>query len=121
ALLVREPWHTNSTSEAAMFRKIAKDAPTLLLDEIDAVFGSSSERTEPLRAILNSGNRRGVTVTRCVGKDHEVADFSVFCPKVLAGIDKGRRVPETIRDRSISIAMRRRHSGENVARFRERK
>lgn len=121
ALLVRAPWHTNSTSEAAMFRKIERDSPTLLLDEIDAVFGSTSERTEPLRAILNSGNRRGVTVTRCVGKDHEVADFSVFCPKVLAGIDKDQRVPDTIRDRAIAIAMRRRHSGEDVARFRERK
>ncbi len=121
ALLVRSPWHTNSTSEAAMFRKIERDAPTLLLDEIDAVFGSASERTEPLRAILNSGNRRGVTVTRCAGKEHEVAEFSVWCPKVLAGIDKDRRLPETIRDRAISIRMRRRHDGENVIRFRERK
>lgn len=121
ALLVRQPWHTNSTSEAAMFRKIEHHTPTLLLDEIDAIFGSNSERTEPLRAILNSGNRRGVTVTRCVGKEHEVAEFSVWCAKVLAGIDKDRRLPDTIRDRAIPIRMRRRHSGEKVARLRERK
>ena len=67
-LLVRSPWHTVGTSEAALFRKINQDTPTVLLDEIDGVFGSSSERTEPLRAILNGGNRRGATVTRCVGQ-----------------------------------------------------
>ena len=121
ALLVRRPWRTNSTSEAAMFRKIERDAPTLLLDEIDAIFGSNSERTEPLRAILNSGNRRGVTVTRCVGKEHEVAEFSVWCAKVLAGIDRDRRLPDTIRDRAITIRMRRRHDAEPVERFRQRK
>jgi hypothetical protein len=118
--LVRHPWHTTSTSEAAMFRKIERDEPTLLLDEIDAIFGSNSDRTEPLRAILNSGNRRGATVTRCVGKEHEVADFPVFCPKVLAGIDSGK-LPDTIRDRSIALPMKRRHDGEKVERFRERK
>jgi hypothetical protein len=120
-LLVRAPWHTSSTSEAALFRKIERDKPTLLLDEIDAIFGSNTERTEPLRAVLNAGNRRGVTVTRCVGNDHEIADFGVFCAKVLAGIDKDRRLPETIRDRAVTIRMRRRHDAEPVERFRERK
>jgi hypothetical protein len=121
ALLVRQPWHTTSTSEAALFRRIERDCPTLLLDEIDALFGSNAERTEPLRAILNGGNRRGATVTRCVGKEHEVHDFGVFCPKVLAGIDKDRRLPDTIRDRAVTLHMRRRHNGESVERFRERK
>lgn len=118
--VVREAWHTNSTSEAALFRKIERDQPTLLLDEVDAVFASSSERTEPLRAVLNSGNRRGVTVTRCVGKEHELAEFSVFCAKVLAGIDRDRRLPETIRDRAITVRMRRRHDAEPVERLRDR-
>jgi 5S rRNA maturation endonuclease (ribonuclease M5) len=121
ALVVREPWHTASTSEAALFRKIERDAPTLLLDEIDATFGSNTERTEPLRAALNAGNRRGVTATRCVGQgaNIETRDFSVFCPKVLAGIDTGR-LPETIRDRAIVLHMKRRHGGERLERLRAR-
>jgi hypothetical protein len=120
-LLVRSAWHTVGTSEAALFRKINQDTPTLLLDEIDAVFGSSSERTEPLRAILCGGNRRGATVTRCVGQGTAMRaeEFTVFCPKVLAGIDTGK-LPDTIKDRAIVLHMKRRHSEEQVERFRER-
>jgi len=47
-LAVAKPWGVIGASEAAMFRKIGKDRPTLLLDEIDAIWGSYAERTEPL-------------------------------------------------------------------------
>jgi hypothetical protein len=56
ALLVRHAWRIDAIpSEAVLFRKIARDAPTVLLDEADAVFGAARERTEPVRALLNSG------------------------------------------------------------------
>ena len=119
-LVVARPWGVIGASEAAMFRKIAKAKPTLLLDEIDAIFGSHSERTEPLRAILNAGNRPGATVARCVGENKDVEDFPIFCPKVLAGIDSGHRIPDTIRDRAVTIAMVRKTGGEPVERFRYR-
>jgi hypothetical protein len=120
-LVVREPWHTLSTTEAALFRKIERDEPCLLLDEVDAIFGSNTERTEPLRAVLNAGNRRGAKATRVVGQGTkmEVADFSVFCPKCLAGIDTGR-LPETIQDRAVILRMKRRRPGESVERLRLR-
>lgn len=120
-LVVREPWHTASTTEAALFRRIEQTTPTLLLDEIDAVFGSNTERTEPLRACLNAGNRRGASVARCVGKGTkmEVCDFSVFGPKILAGIDTGK-LPETIQDRAVMLHMKRRRVGEHVERLRYR-
>jgi hypothetical protein len=121
ALVVREPWHAASTTEAALFRKIEQAEPTLLLDEIDAIFGSNTERTEPLRACLNAGNRRGASVARCVGKGTkmEVKDFSVFSCKVLAGIDTGK-LPETIQDRAVMLRMKRRRAGEHVERLRYR-
>jgi 5S rRNA maturation endonuclease (ribonuclease M5) len=120
-LLVREPWHTAGASESALFRRIEQIEPTLLLDEIDAIFGSNTERTEPLRAALNAGNRRGASVARCVGKGTgmTVVDFSVFCPKLLAGIDTGK-LPETIQDRAVEIRMQRRRDGEHVERLRYR-
>jgi hypothetical protein len=120
-LLARRPWRVASASEAAMFRKISEHRPTLLLDEIDAIFGSASERTEPLRAVLNAGNRPGSNVARCVGDGAKqtVVDFSVYCPKALAGIDTGR-VPDTITDRSIRLAMKRKTSAEPAAGFRHR-
>lgn len=119
-LLVARPWRLTGASEAALFRKIAKDRPSLLLDEIDAIFGSHSERTEPLRALLNAGNRRGASVARCVGERKDVEDFSIFCPKVLAGIDAGHRIHGTIRDRAVMLHMKRKTGAELVERFRHR-
>jgi len=79
-LLVARPWRVTAASEAALFRKIAQDHPTLLMDEVDAVFGSHSERTEPLRAILNAGNRPGATIARCVGDGAKPASTLDGCP-----------------------------------------
>ena len=66
-LVVARPWRTIMPSEAVLFRKIEAVAPTLMLDETDAVFDKSNGSTEPLRALLNAGNRRGTSVPRCVG------------------------------------------------------
>lgn len=49
----------------------------------------------------------------------DVREFSVFCPKVLAGIDTGR-LPETVEDRSIVLRMKRRQEREPVERLRSR-
>jgi len=38
-LLVAKPWRVITPSEAVVFRKIDADTPTLLLDEVDAIFG----------------------------------------------------------------------------------
>jgi hypothetical protein len=119
-LQVAKPWRVTGASEAAMFRKIENVKPTLMLDEVDAIFGTFTERTEPLRGVLNAGNRPGAVVTRCEGDKHQVKDYSVYCPKVLAGIDTGRRIPETIRGRSIPIRMMRKTGSEKVEMFRHR-
>jgi len=106
-----------SLSEAVMFRKIATAGTTVLLDEVDAIFRDRDDSTEGVRAVLNAGNRRGAVVARCVGKGHELRDFSVFCPKVLAGIGT---LPDTVADRSIPIRLQRRTAAERVARLRLR-
>lgn len=114
-LLVSMPRRASNVSEAALFRMIEKLSPTLLLDEAETLSGKS-ERAEYLRQILNAGNRRGAVVTRCVGQGAslEAMDFTVFCPKVLAGIGG---FPQTITDRAIMISMQRRRNFEAVARF----
>ncbi len=40
-LLTPKPMHVLSASAPAIFRSIAKDRPTLLCDEVDALFGRS--------------------------------------------------------------------------------
>jgi hypothetical protein len=114
-LVVSAPRRASNISEAALFRVIEKVAPTLLLDEAETLSGRS-ERAEYLRQILNAGNRRGALVTRCIGPSTniEAMDFSVFCPKVLAGIGN---FPQTITDRAIVVPMQRRKDSESVARF----
>lgn len=120
-LVVRSPWRVTAASDAAIFRKIEADRPTLLLDEVDALFGGSPEGSEPIRGLLNAGNRPGASVARCVGegKDLTVADFSVYCPKVLAGINTSRW-PDTVTDRSIIIGLRRKKPDEKVGKLRWR-
>ena len=93
-------------------------APTLLVDEVDAVFGKKSPREE-LRGILNAGYRQGATVHRMGGSNNtELQTFSVFCPKVFAGI--GECLPDTISDRAIPISLRRRIREATIERFRLR-
>ena len=53
-LLVPKPWRAVNPSEAVVFRKIEADEPTMLLDEVDAIFGKKAREHEGLRALLNA-------------------------------------------------------------------
>lgn len=118
-LLCAKPWATVSLTEAVMFRKIEHEEPTLLLDEVDAIFTAKNgdDGKEALRALLNAGFERRATVTRCVGPEHKLREFRVFCPKALAGIGK---LPDTVADRCIPIIMARQKPGEAAEKFRTR-
>jgi hypothetical protein len=109
AMLVARPWPVVEASEAVLFRKVDRDRPTLLIDEIDATFGKDSKVTEGLRAIYNAGYRVGAKVPRCVGNNHEPTDFDVYCPKAFAGLNG---LPDTVKDRSGRIELRRRARSE---------
>lgn len=120
ALLASKVLATAGASEAALFRAIEERCPTLLFDEVDAIFGpKATSNHEDLRALLNSGWRPGMPVLRCVGEGsrQRTEPFRVYCPKALAGIGK---LPDTVADRSIPIRMKRRAPGERVDRFRRR-
>jgi hypothetical protein len=113
--VVRKPWNTAATTSTALFRRMSTDQPTLLLDELDTVF-RGGRTNESLRAVLNAGNRRGSTVTRCDGK-WGTREYATFGAKAMAGIDTGF-LPDTVVDRSIVIAMSRTHG--QVQRLRPR-
>ncbi len=119
ALLVAHPWFTARVSAAVLVRKVSRDAPTLLLDEIDSAFKADKEYSEALRGLLNAGYRRGGVASLCIkkGGDFDLVDFPVFCAKVLSGIGQ---LPDTVADRSIRINMKRRSPDEPVERFRLR-
>ncbi|MBI4310221.1 MAG: DUF3631 domain-containing protein [Chloroflexi bacterium] len=119
-LLVARPWLTGRVTAAVLARKVDAECPTLLLDESDAAFKGDREYAETLRALLNSGHRRGGKASVCVGQGAAISfkDLSTFCPKAIAGIGK---LPDTVADRSIPIALKRRAPEEPVERFRRRK
>lgn len=117
-LLVPRSWMAITPSEAVIYRYIDSSMPTLLLDEVDAIFApKNGDRYEGIRAILNAGHRRGATVPRCVGTSLTPQNFRVYCAKVLAGIGV---LPDTITDRSIPIRLQRKTRDEKVKRFRRR-
>jgi hypothetical protein len=118
--VVRDPWRITRPSESVLFRKIDRDHPTVLLDEVDAIFNDKSGSTEGLRSAFNSGNRAGTKVPRNVpqGRGFALVEFDVFCPKVTAGIGG---LPDTILDRAIVISMQRRSRHERHERLRERR
>ena len=117
--LVPRPWLTGRVSTAVLTRKVDGETPTLLLDESDAVFTHRSAYGEALRSLLNSGYRRSGRSSLCVAQGAGLAyrDFSTFCPKAIAGIGA---LPDTVTDRSIRIALKRRAPHERVDRFRLR-
>ena len=119
-LLVPRPMSVLSASPAAVFRTIEAEQPTLLIDEVDAVFrrrGSSDDGAEDLRALLNAGHRKGATIPRCTGPRHDVQRFQVYAATALAGLGD---LPETLMTRSIIVRMRRRAPTEHVQPFRHR-
>jgi hypothetical protein len=120
SLLAAGSWLTGRVTAAVLVRKVAEEAPALLLDESDAAFKGEREYAETLRGVLNAGFRRGGVASLCVGQGANLSykDFPVFCPKVIAGIGK---LPDTVADRSIPIELRRRRPSEKVERFRLRK
>lgn len=115
-LLCARPWRGTAPTEAALFRFIEANQPTLLLDEVEGLAKkSASERDSAVLAILNAGYKKGQTVPRCAGNSHELRDFKVYSPKAFSAIG---RLPATLADRSIVVPMQRRAPGESVARFR---
>lgn len=118
-LVTPEPMNVLNASSAAVFRTITAGRPTLLFDEVDAVFGRNGKEdpAEDLRALINAGHRRGATIPRCVGPRHDVQHFEVFAAMALAGLGD---LPDTVMSRSVIVRMRRRAPDEKVQPFRRR-
>lgn len=112
-LLCAHPLVTVSATPAVIFRTIADSKPTLIIDEAEAL-STRGDRAEALREILNAGYRSGSTVRRCEAPSYKVREFVIYCPKVIILIGE---LPDTLADRCIHVAMRRRRN-EPIGRFR---
>jgi hypothetical protein len=120
-LVTPKPWRAVSPSVPVLFRRVERDKPTLLYDEVDTVFHDlKKDGTEDVRSLLNTGFERGATISRCVGQNAnlDLKDFDVFCAKALSGI--GRCLPDTVSDRCVPVELRRQSREEKAERFRKR-
>ena len=116
--LSRVPLSTMNISDAALFRAIDAKRPTLFFDEVDSIFNQKARERgvrEELRALLNSGYRRGELVYRMGGGNHTTLEsFAVFGAKALAGLGS---LPPTLTSRCVRIELKRRRQGEPVEDF----
>jgi hypothetical protein len=119
-LVVPGPKHTVNMSAAVLFRVVGGDVPvTLLMDEADSYLGWKVAREhEDIRGLVNAGHRRGATAYRMnMEGGAQVQEFRAFGAVALAGIGD---LPDTIIDRSVVVAMKRRSPDETVEPFRRR-
>lgn len=101
----------SNITPSAFFRVIEAWHPCLLVDEFDTFIKENDE----LRGIVNSGHtRRSAYVIRTNTETLEPERFSTWGPKAIAMIGD---LPDTNRDRSISIRLKRKLSGEGVVRM----
>lgn len=107
-------------SMSAFFRIVEDYRPSILLDEVDAIFTgkAKAEGTEDLRRTINSGYRIGAKVQRVGGQNRDqVQSFRIFAPVAMAGLGN---LPDNLLSRCIVLNMKRRGPGERVQPWRER-
>jgi hypothetical protein len=118
--MVHRALPTANVSAAALVRSIGSDPATLVLDEMDAVFGKNvkgDEKAETLRGVLNAGFGRGKPYIRYDAVNCQVESFPTFAMAIIAGIGD---LPDTIEDRAIIVSLVRKTKDRKVARFRLR-
>ena len=115
-MLVSNPWLTGRVTGPALARKIDAERPTLLLDEVDALFSGAASSQQVLRGVLNTGYKLNGKTSYASGGGY--VDLQTFCPKAFAGI--GKTLPRTVADRSVPIVLRKRTAFEHVERLRFR-
>ena len=109
--LVNKPLIPSNATGPSLFRTIATERPTVLLDEADRFV----PKNDDLISIINAGHKKNGTVLRCVGDNQEVRTFSVWAPMAIAAI---RSLAGTIEHRAVVIEMQRRPPGQKLKRFR---
>ena len=118
--LVAKPRFLSGITSAALLRVIELHGPTLLIDELDALMAGDKEMAQALRGLINAGfDRAGARLIMNVPMPdgYEPREFSCWAPVALAGIG---RLPDTVRDRSIELEMKRKLPSETVRKLRRR-
>lgn len=110
AAFCNKPLIASNITPVTLFRLLAQESPTLLIDEADTFMNSN----ESFRGILNAGHtKKAAFVYRLEKVDFytKVVEYNVFSPKMIASI--GNQA-DTIMDRSIRLELLRKLETEKV-------
>jgi hypothetical protein len=110
-LLCNNPKTMTSYTDAALGRWMTKGR-TLLLDETDTVFRTTSSAPK-MQALLNDGAQREGTQDKCAGSN-EVEERSIYCPVAFAGL---RELPRATATRTLWWTMEPRKPEQRIERF----
>jgi len=109
SLMVARSEKTDNITAAAIYMAVHEDRCTLLIDEADNLELSAKGA---LRAVLNSGYRKGGSIMRVMGKRRK--RFSTFAPVAVASIGA---LTLPLMSRSIVIPMVRHDGARSLKRF----
>ena len=111
-LLCAEPFRSDNVTAAVIYHHLrSRPRSPLLLDEGD---NQNIFRDGPLRAVFNSGHRRGGNISRFVGGWTQ--RFSTFAPLAIAAIGT---LPLPLLHRAVVINMQRRPADVQIERLDE--
>jgi hypothetical protein len=115
-LVVSKPLPAENITASAVFRVVAAEHPTLLIDEADQSLrrDNGQDNGDLVSIFLNGGHERGGQAARVVGDDHEPGAFDTFAPVAIAGIG---RLPGPLEDRSVQLPMRRARPSERPSKI----
>jgi hypothetical protein len=112
-LLSRDPVQEVDITGPALVAMISQRQPTVLLDEVDTIFGTHGGNSHnALRGVLNAGYKQGATHTRRQGGAY-VRD-QIYGPVGFGGLGT---LPATLLSRSIVIKMAKRKPGQRIERY----
>jgi DNA polymerase I-like protein with 3'-5' exonuclease and polymerase domains len=102
-LLCYRPMFTVGITAAALFRTVDAFHPTLIIDEFN--LNASSEDTEAIIQVLNSGYQRLTRIIRCSSKDSNFMPegFDPFGAKILSGLKATDSQPFTSRTHPVKL------------------
>jgi hypothetical protein len=106
----------SSPTEANLFHLPEQNRGVQVWDEIEIANRVERSKFQGLQAILLVGYRNGAEIPRQVGNNwDQQVKYHVFCPRVLIGLS---RLPETARQRSIELRLRKRMPGQEAQIYR---
>lgn len=114
-LLCPRPVQVTDPTAPALLSLIAERRATILVDEVDLLFGAG-QAAKAVRAVINSGYRRGACVARVKGPQ------DTFSPVALAGLASsymGNATLAPTRERSIIVHCAKPGPGVKPERYRE--